>query len=55
MLYNIKGSDNMALRQDFYTEIFEQEKKWIELINSKLLNSIYCKYMWQLFYLEKYR
>ena len=45
----------MALRQDFYTEIFEQEKKWIELINSKLLNSIYCKYMLQPFYLEKKR
>lgn len=43
----------MALKQDFYIEIFEQEKKWIELINSKLLNSIYCKYMLQPFYLQK--
>ena len=43
----------MALRQDFYTEIFEQEKKWIELINSKLLNSVYCKYILQPFYLDK--
>lgn len=43
----------MALRPDFYSEIFEQEKKWIELIDSKLLNSIYCKYILQPFYLAK--
>lgn len=45
----------MALKKDFYTEIFEQEQKWIELINSKLLNSVYCKYSLQPFYLEKKR
>ena len=43
----------MDLRQDFYTEIFENEQKWIDLINSKLLNSIYCKYTLQPFYLKK--
>lgn len=45
----------MALKPDFYSEILEQEKKWIELINSKLLNSIYCKYILQPFYLAKKR
>lgn len=45
----------MALKTDFYSEILEQEKKWIELINSKLLNSIYCKYILQPFYLAKKR
>ena len=43
----------MDLRQNFYAEIFEHEQKWIELINSKLLNSTYCKYKLQPFYLEK--
>ena len=43
----------MDLRQDFYTEIYEKEQKWIELINSKLLNSIYFKHELQPFYLGK--
>lgn len=43
----------MDLRQDFYTEIYEKEKKWIELINSKLLNSVYFKHKLQPFYIEK--
>lgn len=43
----------MALKPDFYSEIFEQEKKWIDLIDSRLLNSIYCKYILQPFYLKK--
>lgn len=45
----------MALQQNFYTEIFEKEQNWIELIKSKLLNSVYCKYTLQTFYLEKKR
>ena len=43
----------MDLRQDFYTEIYKKEQKWIELINSKLLNSIYFKLDLKPFYLEK--
>ena len=34
----------MALKNNFYDEIFEEEKKWIDLINSNLLNSIYFKH-----------
>lgn len=45
----------MALKNNFYSEIFEKEQKWIELINSKLMNSIYCKFSLQPFYLEKKR
>lgn len=43
----------MALKKDFYNEIFEQEQTWIELINSKLLNSIYCNLALKPFYIEK--
>ncbi|MBQ2946443.1 MAG: hypothetical protein IJE04_01140 [Bacilli bacterium] len=43
----------MALKKDFYTEIFEKEQKWIELINTKLLNAIYCKFSLQPFYISK--
>lgn len=43
----------MGLKKDFYIQIFEEEQKWIELINSKLLNSVYCKYTLQPFYLNK--
>ena len=43
----------MALKIDFYNEIFEKEQKWIELINSKLLNSIYCNLTLKPFYTEK--
>lgn len=43
----------MALKKDFYTEIFEKEQKWIELINTNLLNSIYCKFSLQPFYIAK--
>lgn len=43
----------MALKKDFYIEIFEKEQKWIELINTKLLNAIYCKFSLQPFYIAK--
>ena len=43
----------MALKNNFYNEIFEKEQKWIELINSKLLNSIYCNLTLKPFYVEK--
>jgi len=43
----------MALNNDFYSEIFTNEQKWIELINSKLLNIIYCNLALKHFYLEK--
>ena len=43
----------MALKIDFYNEIFEKEQKWIELINSNLLNSIYCNLTLKPFYIEK--
>lgn len=43
----------MALKNDFYSEIFEQERKWIEFINLNLLNSIYCDLTLKPFYLEK--
>ena len=43
----------MALKLDFYNEIFIEEQKWIELINQKLLNNIYCKLSLKPFYLEK--
>lgn len=42
----------MALKKDFYIEVFKREQKWIELIDSKLLNGIYCKFSLQPFYLE---
>ena len=43
----------MALRSDFYNEIFSKEKKWMELINSGLMNPIYCNLELRPFYLEK--
>ena len=43
----------MALKNNFYDEIFEEEKKWIDLINSNLLNSIYFKRELKPFYLKK--
>ena len=43
----------MALKNNFYDEIFEEEKKWIDLINSNLLNSIYFKHELKPFYLKK--
>lgn len=43
----------MALGNDFYSEIFVNEQKWIELINAKLLNSIYCNLTLKPFYIEK--
>lgn len=43
----------MALKNDFYSEIFTNEQKWIDLINSRLLNSIYCKLTLKPFYIEK--
>ena len=43
----------MALKNDFYTEIFNNEKRWVELINRNLLNSIYCNLVLKPFYLQK--
>lgn len=43
----------MALKVNFYNEIFENEQKWIELINKNLLNSIYCKLALKPFYIKK--
>lgn len=43
----------MALKNDFYTEIFEQEQKWLTMMNSNLLNVIYCKHSLQPFYQKK--
>ena len=43
----------MALKNEFYNEIFDQEQKWIETINSNLLNNIYCKCTLKPFYAEK--
>ena len=43
----------MALKISFYNEILENEKKWIELINKNLLNSIYCNLALKPFYIEK--
>lgn len=31
----------MALKENFYTEIFEKEKYWLQLANNKLLNIYY--------------
>ena len=43
----------MALGENFYNEIFEREQKWIESINSNLLNSVYCNLVLKPFYIEK--
>ena len=43
----------MALRNDFYIEIFNDEKRWIDLINKNLLNSIYCNLVLKPFYENK--
>lgn len=43
----------MALRNDFYMEIFANEKRWVGLINKNLLNSIYCNLVLKPFYQEK--
>ena len=43
----------MALKKDFYSEIFEKEQKWIELMDKNLLNSVYCKFSLQPFYETK--
>ena len=43
----------MALKSDFYNEIFANEEKWIELINKNLLNSIYCNLTLRPFYVQK--
>lgn len=43
----------MALGENFYNEIFEREQKWIESIDSNLLNSVYCNLTLKPFYLEK--
>lgn len=43
----------MALKTEFYSEIFENEQKWIEQINNNLLNSIYCSLSLKPFYVKK--
>lgn len=43
----------MALKSNFYDEIFTNEKRWIELINQNLLNSIYCNLVLKPFYEAK--
>ena len=43
----------MALKNDFYNEIFEKEEKWAELVNKNLLTSIYCKFELRPFYIQK--
>lgn len=43
----------MALKKNFYNEIFEQEQKWIEFIDNNLLNSIYCDLSLKPFYTKK--
>jgi len=43
----------MALKNDFYEEIFINEKKWIEMIDKNLLNNIFCNLELRPFYLKK--
>lgn len=43
----------MALKSDFYNEIFKKEQMWIDLINEELLNSIYCNLTLKPFYMQK--
>ena len=46
----------MALKKDFYIELFEKEENWIKMINNpkgNLLTSTYCKFELKPFYLEK--
>lgn len=43
----------MALKNSFYSEIFTNEQRWIDMIDHNLLNSIYCNFALKPFYLEK--
>lgn len=43
----------MSLSNSFYIEVFTKEKRWIELINKNLLNSIYCYHELKPYYLNK--
>ena len=43
----------MPMGNSIYGEIISNEQKWIELINSGLLNSIYCSQVLKPFYDEK--
>ena len=43
----------MALKNNFYNEIINNEEKWTDLINRNLLTSIYCKFELKPFYVEK--
>ena len=43
----------MNLEYDFCAEIKKQEQKWIEQINSKLMNAYYCYHKLRPFYLEQ--
>lgn len=41
------------VKSDFYSEIFENEKKWKQLIDKGLLNSVYCNLTLKPFYQKK--
>lgn len=43
----------MALKNNFYEEIFSKEQEWIKLINNNLLNSVYCNLELKPFYVQK--
>ena len=43
----------MALKNNFYEEIFLKEQEWISMINNNLLNSIYCSLVLKPFYVQK--
>ena len=43
----------MALKNNFYEEIFLKEQEWISMINDNLLNSIYCSLVLKPFYVQK--
>ena len=40
----------MALKNDFYEEIYKEEKNWIEMIDSKLLNVYYLSELRKFYY-----
>ena len=43
----------MALKNNFYEEIFKNERKWIEMIDRNLLNPIFCNFELKPFYVKK--
>lgn len=40
----------MALKSNFYDEIYEEEKKWIEMLDAKLLNVYYLSELRKFYY-----